>query len=101
MVQPIVADRLLGDAEAQGQGFLSRLLVSHPESLAGTRFVDPTSPPDASTMQGLQAYKERLWRIITADLPVDPGTFTLKPAALFLILKAAGHDDRQLPHLSP
>lgn len=84
MVQPIVAGRLLGDAEALGQGFLSRLLVSHPESLAGTRFVDPGARSDPVYVAALDQYKERMWRIVTADLPVDPGTMTLKPATLFL-----------------
>lgn len=88
MVQPIVADRLLGDAEALGQGFLSRLLVSHPESLAGTRFVDPESPPDAVASEGLSIFRDRLWRIITAKMPVDPGTLTLTPAALSMSSQA-------------
>jgi len=84
MVQPIVADRLLGDAEALGQGFLSRLLVSHPESLAGTRFVDPTIPADPVAEEGLSMFQDRLSRIIRADMPVDDAGMVLKPRALLL-----------------
>lgn len=38
MVQPNVAPLLLGDEMAMGQGFLSRLLVSYPETTQGQRF---------------------------------------------------------------
>jgi hypothetical protein len=82
MVQPIVASRLLGDAEAQGQGFLSRLLVTHPESLAGTRFVDPTQEPSADGVRALGAFHDRLGQIIRAKLPVEDGTQILRPRAL-------------------
>ena len=37
MMQPIVAERLLGDAELIGQGLLSRILVAAPPPAAGTR----------------------------------------------------------------
>jgi hypothetical protein len=84
MVQPIVADRLLGDAEALGQGFLSRLLVSHPESLAGTRFVDPEVLPTETELQGLSIFRERLSLIVRADMPIEPGTLTLNPKPLML-----------------
>jgi len=89
MVQPIVAERLLGDEEALGQGFLSRMLVSHPESLAGTRIVDPTAGIDADAKAKLGTYSERLDRIIRANLPVEPETLVLTPRALPLSDKAA------------
>jgi hypothetical protein len=38
MVQPAIAPLLLADDLAMGQGFLSRLLVSYPESRQGQRF---------------------------------------------------------------
>lgn len=82
MIQPYVSSRLLGDAEAQGQGFLSRLLVAHPDSLAGTRFVDPTKPIDAVHIEALQTFHDRIGRIIRATLPVEEGTLNLKPRAL-------------------
>lgn len=82
MVQPIVADRLLGDAEALGQGFLSRMLVSHPHSLAGTRFVDPDAAVDIAGSNAIGAYTSRLARIVRADLPLDPDTGALMPTPL-------------------
>ena len=82
MVQPIVADRLLGDAEALGQGFLSRMLVSHPHSLAGTRFVDPDAEFDHAAQAAIQAYTDRLARIVRAQLPIDPETGALAPTPL-------------------
>jgi hypothetical protein len=82
MIQPVLADRLLGNAEAQGQGFLSRLLVSHPESLAGTRFVDPTKVVDVDDLRAMDAFNERLARIVEAPLPLKPDTVELDPRAL-------------------
>lgn len=40
MAQPAVADRLLGNPLYRQQGFLARLLLAAPESLAGTRLHD-------------------------------------------------------------
>lgn len=88
MVQPIVASRLLGDAEALGQGFLSRLLVSHPESLAGTRLVDPNALPTEAEMQGLSMFRDRLSRIIRADMPTLDDTLILQPNPLMLSAQA-------------
>jgi hypothetical protein len=87
MVQPIVADRLLGDAEALGQGFLSRLLVSHPESLAGTRLVDPDARPTADELRGLEIFRARLSQIVRATMPVDQAN-ALQPVALRLDMRA-------------
>lgn len=84
MIQPYIAGRLLGDAEAQGQGFLSRLLVAHPDSLAGTRFVDPLRPVNAVHTRALSAFHDRVSQIIRQPLPVDEGTTVLKPRAVGL-----------------
>lgn len=88
MVQPIVAGRLLGDAEAQGQGFLSRLLVSHPESLAGMRIVDPENIPDVKALPGLREFQDRIARIVRADLPTIPDTTSLQPKPLHMTEQA-------------
>ena len=74
MIQPILAGRLLGDAEFKGQGFLSRLLVAQPESLAGTRFVDPHAPVDPSIAADIDAFGRRLALIIRSQLPMDEET---------------------------
>lgn len=79
MIQPILAGRLLGNAEAQGQGFLSRLLVAHPDSIAGTRFVDPASRQGIEHKAAVQQFRERLSTIISARLPVVDDTPVLHP----------------------
>ena len=90
MVQPVVSNRLLGNAEALGQGFLSRLLVSQPESLAGTRFVDPQERTDPAAMHAVQAFRERLSQVIRAKMPMDLDTGLLQPELLRLGDKATG-----------
>ncbi|EPR14211.1 hypothetical protein M527_29320 [Sphingobium indicum IP26] len=82
MIQPILAGRLLGDAEFKGQGFLSRLLVAQPESLAGTRLVDPRAPADPAIAQAIEGFDRRLAQIIRAKLPMDEETRALKPKAI-------------------
>jgi hypothetical protein len=82
MIQPVLAGKLMGDAEMKGQGFLSRLLVTQPESLAGQRIVDP----DLMDMDGfdreMSDYRQRVSDIIRAPLPLDPETNILKPRGL-------------------
>lgn len=89
MVQPIVADRLLGDAEALGQGFLSRILVSHPQSLAGTRIVDPTNRNDPGATRAVDEFSNRLSDIVRAKVPVSLETGLLQPELLKLDAGAA------------
>ncbi|MBY8335189.1 YfjI family protein [Qipengyuania pacifica] len=84
MIQPSIAGRLLGNAEAQGQGFLSRLLVSHPESLAGTRLVDPDAGRDPAALQAVAEFEERLGQIVRAAMPMDIDTHVLSPETLKL-----------------
>jgi hypothetical protein len=82
MIQPAIAGRLLGNAEAQGQGFLSRLLCTHPDSLAGTRFVDPAARESDEDKAAVAAYRQRLDGIITAPLPTLEGGNVLQPRVL-------------------
>lgn len=84
MIQPVLAGRLLGNAEAQGQGFLSRLLVAHPESIAGSRFVDPSKRGGAEDDAAVAAYRDRLDTILRKPLPLKPDTNCLDPRALVL-----------------
>lgn len=88
MIQPVLAGRLLGNAEAQGQGFLSRLLVAQPESLAGTRFVVPEERDDAAYRREVAPYRERLGQIIAAPMSTLEGTSVLQPRALPLSAQA-------------
>ena len=88
MIQPVLASRLLGNAEAQGQGFLSRLLVTHPESIAGTRFVDGGARDNAAFLAEVAQFRDRLGQIIAAPLPVLPETNILSPQVLQLSAQA-------------
>lgn len=88
MIQPSIAGRLLDDAEALGQGFLSRLLVSHPESLAGTRLVDPDAGHDPAALQAVAEFEERLGQIVRAAMPMDIDTHVISPETLKLDARA-------------
>lgn len=82
MIQPILAGRLLGNAEAQGQGFLSRLLVAAPDSIAGTRFVDPDARQGIEHQKAVEEFRDRLTVILEAPLPVIDDTPVLRPKVL-------------------
>lgn len=71
MIQPILAGRLLGNAEAQGQGFLSRLLVAAPTSLAGTRLIDPEHHQSEEDFQAMMLFRQRMAQILAADFQVE------------------------------
>lgn len=86
MIQPEIARRLLGDGELRGQGLLSRLLVTAPKSLAGTRFYRPVQP---QSEVDLEAFGRRLYRIIREELPMDPETRELKPLPVPMSKQAA------------
>jgi hypothetical protein len=88
MIQPVLSGKLLGNAEAQGQGFLSRLLVSHPESIAGTRFVKPGDRDAPEHLAAVTAYRDRLSQIVCAPLPVKPDSTALDPRPLQLSAQA-------------
>lgn len=61
MLQPVVADKLLGDAILDGLGMLARMLVVAPESTAGTRrFQDCSSLAETA----LAAYDARLTALL-------------------------------------
>ena len=79
MIQPEIASKLLGDGELRGQGLLSRLLVTAPKSLAGTRMYRPLRP---DTDANLETFQRRIYRIMSSPLPVDPETNELQPRAV-------------------
>lgn len=86
MVQPEIARRLLGDGELRGQGLLSRLLVTAPKSLAGTRFFRPVQP---QSEVDLEAFNRRVYRIMSSALPMDEETRELKPVPVPMTSQAA------------
>jgi hypothetical protein len=57
MLQPIVADTLLGDSMADGIGLLARMLIVAPESTAGKRLFKEASRESEAA---LSAYHDRL-----------------------------------------
>jgi hypothetical protein len=101
MVQPEVANILLQDRLLAGQGLLSRLLVTAPESTAGTREPRPEKPETAET---LRTYGKRLLDMLEAPLALAKGkTNELAPRALPLLPAATkrwnkfvGHVERQI-----
>lgn len=82
LVQPVIAERALGDAILSGQGFLARCLLSWPEGTAGTRDYQAEALRDDSDMQQFTA---RTRELLQRELPLVPGTRNeLEPRALTL-----------------
>jgi hypothetical protein len=63
MLQPVVADELLGDDMLDGMGMLARMLVVAPDSTAGTRMFKDR---DASAALALADYDTRLRQLLEA-----------------------------------
>ena len=101
MVQPEVANIWLCDRLLIGQGLLSRLLISAPDSAAGTRFQRDERPETAAV---LKRYGARLIDILETPLPLEPRkTNELAPRPLPLSSEArslwsgfADHIEREI-----
>jgi len=101
MVQPDVATILFADQLLLGQGLLSRVLASAPESAAGTRHPRPEQP---ETDQVLRGYGAHLLQILERPLPLAAGKSNeLEPRALPLSQESrsiwmhfVGHIDRSI-----
>lgn len=80
MVQPTIADILLRDETMGDQGLLSRLLVTAPDSLAGSRFwTEPSEDADRAVRQ----FGAHLLSILEKAMPLVPGRKNeLAPPAL-------------------
>jgi Protein of unknown function (DUF3987) len=86
MVQPEVADLLLGDGLLDGQGLLTRMLVTVPESAVGSRQHRDEQP---NTDRDLKAYDARLLKILERPLPLAEGKSNeLEPKARSLTTEA-------------
>jgi phage/plasmid primase-like uncharacterized protein len=68
MIQPIVANRVIGDPLLQGQGLLARFLVAGTKSLAGTRLYKSLN---ANESPAVQRYTTRLKYLISKQVPLD------------------------------
>jgi len=86
MVQPEVADMLLSDRLLIDQGMLSRVLVTAPQSAAGTRLWREERP---ETDRDLKRYGARVLEILEAPLPLSAGKSNeLEPRPLPLSAEA-------------
>jgi hypothetical protein len=86
MAQPDVADILFRDPLLADQGLLSRLLVTAPESAAGSRLWHEERP---ESDRDLKRYGARLLSLLEAPLPLSPGkTNELEPRPLCLAPEA-------------
>ena len=82
MLQPEVANILFRDQLLASQGLLSRLLISRPDSAAGTRLPHNETP---ETDLNLKRYGARLLSVLETPLPLLPGkTNELSPRPLAL-----------------
>jgi hypothetical protein len=89
MAQPHVADILFRDRLLADQGLLSRVLVTAPQSVAGTRLWHAERP---ETDCDLKCFGARLLDILESPLPLSPGKSNeLEPRVVML-----GHDSQQL-----
>ncbi|MGE8096631.1 YfjI family protein [Pseudomonas fluorescens] len=79
MIQPIVAQNVLGNPVLQGQGFLARFLIAWPQSLAGSRFyrdIDPTQDVR------LGRYWQRMAHLLALEPPQNEQGELAPPALL-------------------
>lgn len=68
MMQPVVASELFNNSVAKEQGFLSRCLVSWPDTTAGTRQYKPV---DLAQDPALQTYWKQITEILNTPWPVE------------------------------
>ena len=73
LMQPLVAETILSDPLAHDQGFLSRCLITAPETTLGTQTY---SAKDLNSEPGYKRYCDRLADILRTKLPlkIDPDT---------------------------
>lgn len=87
MVQPEASRGLLADGMAMDQGFLSRVLVSAPPSLAGTRMQRPVNPESEGA---LRRYEGVLRELLERPATLAPGTVNaLEPRRLSFDARAS------------
>ncbi len=80
MVQAEIAGSFITDPQLSAQGLLARILITSPESTAGTRFWRDPKPESALA---LQRYNLRLENLLRQGIPLAPGKRNeLKPRRL-------------------
>lgn len=70
MFQPVVADKLVGNATLSAQGLLGRFLIAWPESLAGHRFY---RKGNKESNDNLRFYQDRITELLRSFLPLREG----------------------------
>lgn len=101
MMQPLVAAELLADPIYQDQGFLARVLMSWPDTTAGTRlYVDKDPYKEAAIGQYWQALTTLLYRPYPLRLDtrneLTPRAMALSPDAKALWVTAFNYIEQQL-----
>ncbi|TMV07773.1 DUF3987 domain-containing protein [Ruegeria sediminis] len=88
MIQPGVAQSVVGDPIMKDQGLLSRVLIAWPESKIGSRVIrksEARSAEETEAKSVLAAFDKRITELLNADLPIHPGTRAdLQPRVLAL-----------------
>jgi hypothetical protein len=86
MIQPGVAQSVVGDPIMKDQGFLSRVLIASPESKIGMRVIlrDKDRLADEAEAKSILAgFDKRITELLNAELPIHPDTRAdLKPRVL-------------------
>lgn len=94
MIQPGVAQSVVGDPTMKDQGLLSRVLIAWPESKIGTRIIRRSkarSEEEVEAKSILARFDERITELLNADLPIHPETRAdLQPRVLPLAEQARG-----------
>jgi hypothetical protein len=101
MVQPDVAGLLLSDRVLADQGLLSRLLVTAPDSCAGSRFHKEPGPEWRAKLLG---YEQQMYTILQRPLPLadgklnelTPSVLRLSDDARTMLINFADHVEGQL-----
>jgi hypothetical protein len=88
MIQPGVAQSVVGDPTMKDQGLLSRVLIAWPESKIGKRVIlksTARSAEEAEAKSILAKFDKRISDLLNADLPIHPETRAdLQPRILAL-----------------
>jgi len=86
MLQNGVSQQLLSDSTLADQGLLSRLLISAPESIVGTRFSKEVKP---ESVKHIEIYNQRIKQLLEMPYPlIDGKTNELNPRTIILNPKA-------------
>lgn len=71
MVQPLIAENILGDELLNGQGFLGRCLLAWPKSTMGSRMYREVDPSESAA---LQKYWNRVLQLLDKKPSLSEGT---------------------------